>query len=620
MKRVLLVAAGALLFIGLLSLYVTLSVASDLRAVKETLDPSTTELEDEDVAEAETRLRDALSQLDGLPARMLRLVPVVGQNLGSLREVVSASIPTLQAGLELKDALDELDNAELVIDGRIRLGQLERLRDPVAFQVLTLRDLAKALQERRNGWLAPPLWDAFDSFGRRSSELLEDAEDIERFLGIADEMLGADGRRTYLVLLINNAELRGAGGLLSGVGTIHLRDGRLRLGEFSSVHDLRDKPPQTVPAPAGYERRFGVYKANTTLWLNATFSPDLPDVALVASRLYELKTGTASDGVLTIDPRGVTALLPEDATVEIPGSDVSVPAEDAARFIYSDAYEEFDDQVLRRDAILEFGRTAFALAIERGLGGEEGLRALADAMAGEHIRFSSFYENEESVLNGLGVTGELTPDPAVDKVHVTVQNFGGGNSQGTKLDYWARRRLTQRCLVRSDEDTPCETITELTNAAPEGLITYVAGKDGVLRSYLETYVPEEADIGSVEVNGEDREFRIEEQDDLRSVGIYLEIPRGESFEVRVTYDLPPAGDGFLLSVGPQPLAVDAELAVEMRLPDGWIERGPGEFDGNVVRFEGSLDRAISFEGLPDPRTGIPGMWQGIKRFWNRPLF
>lgn len=609
-----------MLFIVLLSAYVTLSVSSDLRAVKETLDSSTRELEAADVAEAEMRLRDALDRLDSPPARMLRFVPVIGQNVGSLKEVVAASIPTLEAGLGLNDAFRTLDSRGLVREGRIQLAELEMLREPVALQIATLRELTRSLSERRNGWLVPPLWDALDSLGRRSEELLADAEGIEKFLQVGDAILGGKSPRTYLVLLINNSELRGAGGILSGVGTIELRNGRLRLGGFTSVHDLRDRPPQPVPAPPAYERRFATYKANTTLWLNATFSPDVPETALVASRLYELKTGVESDGVLTIDPRGVAALLPEDATIDLPETGVSVAARDAARFIYSDAYEIFDDQLVRRDAILEFGRAAFSLAIERGLGGEEGLLSLATAFGSEHIRFSSFDTEEESALAALGVTGELAPEPGVNKVQMTVQNFGGGNGQGTKLDFWARRRSTQRCFVRTDEDTVCETETRLANEAPDDLISYVAGRDGVLRSYLETYLPGDADVDSVEVNGDDHRFRIEEHDGLQAVGIYIEVPRGEAFEVRVSYSLPPAGDGFLLAVEPQPLTSDAMLEVEIRLPSGWVELGPGELDGNILRFDGPLDRSLLFEGRPDPRSGIPALWQAVKNFWNRPLF
>lgn len=620
MKRVLLGVLGAFLLIAAMSIYVTLSVASDLRAVKETLESDTRELDEVAVAEAETRLRDAASQLGSLPARMLRFVPVIGQNLSSLRDVVGASIPTLRAGLDLKDALDEVDDDGLVDEGRIRLGQLDRMRDPVAFQALTLRDLTRALVERRNGWLAPPLWDAFDSFGRRSRQLLEDAQDIDRFLGVADEILGADGRRTYLVLLMNNAELRGAGGILAGVGALHLDNGRLRLGAFSSVHDLRDKPPREVPAPAEYERRFGVYKANTTLWLNTTFSPDFPDVALVAARLYELKTGTESDGVLVIDPRGVTALLPEDATVDIPGTDVSVEAEAAARFIYSDAYEVFDDQIRRRDAILEFGREAFSLAIEHGLGGEEGLLSLAEAMSGGHIRFTSFHDDEAAVLSSLGVTGELEPEPGTNKVLVTVQNFGGGNSQGTKLDYWARRSIAQSCSIQTEQRTTCRTITRLTNEAPQGLTRYVAGRDGTLRSYFETYLPASAEIEQVALDDDDVEFRVEEQAGLSAVGLYLEVPRGSSKEVEVVYSLPANDDGFKLSVAPQPLARDAELTVDLQLPSNWVSEGAGTLDGDTLRFEARLDQAYLFSAEPDPRTGIAGLWSSFKRFWSRPIF
>lgn len=619
MKRYLLAAGGALLFIALLSAYVVLSVASDLRAVKATLDSDTRSLEASDVAEAEARLLSARDRLEGLPARMLRFVPVVGQNIGSLRDVVAASIPTLQAGLGLNEALEELDRSGLVDDGRIDIGAIRRLEEPVSIQVATLLQLDETITQRRNGWLVPPLWDAMDSLSERTGELLDDARGVSDLLGVADELLGADSPRRYLVLLINNAELRGAGGILSGVGHLTLRNGKLRLGEFTSVHSLRDQPPEPVEVPEDFER-FKTYKAHTTLWLNTTFSPDASDVAVVASRLYEKKTGIETDGAVTIDPRGVEALLPPDTEIPFPNTDVVLAKEATADFIYSDAYRMFSDQPTRRRAILDLGKVAFEEAIGAGLGGEEGLRALSGALAGEHIRFDSFRPKEHEILAELEVTGDLASEAGSAPLMVTTQNFGGGNGQGSKLDFWARRTIEQTCIVSGGTDPRCTTRISIKNTAPDDLNVYVAGRDGTIRNYLEAYVPAAAEVESVRLDGEAAEFRREEQGEMSAVGLYIEVPREERREVEIAYSIP-GGDGpFQLSVMPQPLARDARVKVEISMPGSWVASGAGEEIDGVLTFEGALDRTLDFAVMPDPRTGISGIWSSLKNFWNEPLF
>jgi hypothetical protein len=43
----------------------------------------------------------------------------------------------------------------------------------------------------------------------------------------APDLLGASGRRTYLILAQNNYELRPTGGFISGVGVLEVEDGRI---------------------------------------------------------------------------------------------------------------------------------------------------------------------------------------------------------------------------------------------------------------------------------------------------------------------------------------------------------------------------------------------------------
>jgi hypothetical protein len=619
--RPLLNALGALLFIIILSLAVTITVASDLRVVKGILNQDTRELDVGEVEGVQARLQRTRDRLDSLPARMLRFVPVIGQNLAGLRNVVDASIPTLQAGLDLNDAIAKIEARGLVEDGRINIDALERLRKPIEVQALTMSALVDRVRQERDGWLAPSLWDSFDELHRRAKGLQQNAQDVADLLGISEDLLGGNGLRRYLVVLVNNSELRGAGGLLSGVGTLEVNEGRLQFGKFSSVHDLRDDPPVPVKAPPEFERRYGVFDADKTLWLNTTYSPDVPDVALVASRLFRLKTGITTDGAIVIDPRGIAALLPGEEKLELPGTRVSVPTEEIADFIYSDAYETFTDQVERRDAILTLGRAAFGRLLTKGLGGKEALVDLATAFGEEHIRFISFDPREQEVLNRVGISGELRlEDEDAMGLLVAAQNLGGGNGQGTKLDFWARRSISHTCALDPDEKMVCATATTIENNAPPGLITYVRGRDGVLRSYLETYLPEDAELSSVSIDGGPAEFRSEEQAGRISVAVFVKVPRTEKRRVRLQYELPAPDSHLTWVVDPQPLTHNARLRVRLELPRQWVSGGAGDVEDGVIEFDGELRHTLRFDASPDPRSGISALWRGVLDFLHDPLF
>ena len=600
------VIGGLVALIVLLSLYVYVTAGRNLLAARQALDLSVQEVDESSVIEAETHLIEASRQLRSLPARLLGFVPVARQNLRSLRVASDAAVPTVSAAIDLQRTFAALEEQGLVRSERVDVALLERLRGPVAAEAEALENLVRELDGTLGGWLLPPVWERLYALRQNASDLLDGVRDAERILANSGALLGAEEPRNYLVLLVNNAELRGAGGVLTGVGTVQLNDGKLSLGRFRSVHALRERPPEKVPAPPEFVRRFGIYKADTTLWLNATFSPDFPDVALVASRLYEETTGVATDGALMIDPRGLAAMVDPDSSFEVPRLDRQVTGKEIAAFTYSDVYESFDNQVARRAALLKLGEDVFKSFISDPLVGRERFAAIGAAVTGGHIRMQSFGSDEAAVLDEVGLSGTLEPPGDAHVVRVTQQNFGSANGEGTKLDYWTERRVDQACSVSPDRAL-CHTSLRLDNDIPEGLPTYVAGSPyGVLRSYVEIYLPGDSEVEAVESNGEPAEFRTEGQAGYQVVSVYYQLDPLEVGELRIRYSLP-VEDSFHLRLEPQPLASDATLDVAVVAPDGWTVQGSGQ----ALDLEQPWDRAIEVEVAPDPRSGLSALWKRL---------
>jgi hypothetical protein len=617
-RRLLLGFVAALLMLVGLSLYVSLPVARELAAARAVLSRSMGDVGREDIAVAKRHLVEANRHLSGTAPALLRLVPVVRQNIGAIDDVVDAAIPVLTDAERLTRTLEAMANRDLVTDGRVRLELIEELEKPLGDQARSLSQLSATLEQSESGWLLPPLWDSVAAMGARVDQLHASAKTSARLVEVVGPIFGADEPRRYLVILINNAELRGTGGILSGLGTLEANDGALELGDFNYFGDLVDDPPRRVPAPEDFEARFSRYFANSTEWVNVTASPDVPDVALVASRLYELKTGIETDGAIVIDPRGIAALMPADAELAAPRGLGTLSKEELPRFIYSDSYALIDDQDQRRNAVLKVGSAAFDEAIKSGLGSRQALADAADAVGGEHIRVVSFERAEQQALNDAGISGELTPDTN-DSVFITVQNLGAD-----KLDYWMHRSVAHACDVASSALARCFTEVELTNNAPTGLPPYVVQPKPVYalyRGFVEVYVPKAATLTAVELNGKAAQFYEEHEESRTALGMYFSTRRGETSTVTVGYELP-LDDPYSLTVTPQPLTSDASLRVRIAGADGWLIEGPGTItrDGASLEYSGKLASTHEWRSFKDDRRGLPAIWNSLKRFWSEPVF
>jgi hypothetical protein len=620
-KRVLLISGSVLLVLLLLSLFVVGNVARHLLAARSTLEGSLEGIDRGEVMDAREHLEAAASDLDGIVAETLGLIPIVGSNLDAVEQVTDNAIPVLDSALDLQDAVDDLDEEGPVEGGRVRVEAVEALAEPLDSEVENLGRFAEALAEARSGALAPPLWDAIERLRRRVVDLHEDAIAADRAVEASSALLGSDEKRTYVLLLLNNAELRGGGGIVAGLGSLTIDDGRVKLGELYTREQLDQDPRLEVPAPAEYEKRFGHYGANSTLWYNTVMTPHFPDAALVAARLFAEQKGIEADGVLGVDPRGLAALTPPGQEVEVPGRDYTLSSDEIADWIFSDAYEDFESQRTRRAAILEVGRRAIESGLQEGFGGREGLDRMGEAFAGQHLRFVSFDPDEESVLEEAGVAGALGPETR-DTVLVTVHNFGGGGHFGSKLDFWTDRSIRHGCIVEGDGVAECATAVTFDNTVPDGLSRYAAGRPyGVLRNYSEVYIPGNAKLQEVKLDGETFDYRPEEQGDLLSIAVYVEIPQGEQATIEVAYTLPAGEENYSLTMIPQPLTNDATVDLKLRVPNDWTVVGAGDdSDNGEVEWETTLDRTIEVYAFPDGRTGIPGLWEGVKDFWHDPLF
>lgn len=574
---------------------------------------------------AEDLARHAQSLLRQPGPVLSQALPVVGRSTRAARTVAESAVATISSA---RSAATVLDERRLVRDGGVDLaavGELNSVLDAAA-QAMgpPLQRLAELDPALLPGPVARGVLDAQDRLlGADAS-----AARAAALTGALPGLLGQERPRTVLVVLQNNAELRGTGGLISTFTVGVAEQGRLVLEPFRDVVEVADPPGevQRVPAPTEFTEQYGAFLADTTLWRNANMSPDVPSSSAVLAAVASRSLGRDVDVVLSLDVRAMAQIAAALGSVELPDGTM-LTADELAEELYVTSYEglEFSGKERRREL-----RAAADVALRRVLGGEAApaalVRRLADAVAGRHLTLWSADPEEQAALVAAGAAGAVDAED-VDLSMMTVHNLGGpghlqggGPGEGNKLDYYVRRRIDVQAVVGSDGTAEVTQRLELENTAPEGLGIYVAGftAPGRVSELVSMYAGADAEILSLTRDGAPEAGSVSDELGATVVRGVTQLDRGQSTVWELRYRIPLEGRSYRLRVVPQPLARDAEMAVTVTGAAGvdLETRQTGRWGRGGAAVDGPLDevRDVHVRVAP-PRSSLADR---IRDFWSSP--
>ena len=497
-------------------------------------------------AEAKGHLDAANANLDEPWARVAAVVPVAAHYQRAVGDMSHSGADALGV---VSEALEEINLDRLrPADGRFDLEALVALDAPLTRVRDALVDLRATADDSRSVWLVDRATYELDDFAESVDEHLPSIDDALHAIRLAPEMLGADGRRTYLLVFTTPSESRGLGGFVGSYGELQVDDGTLTLGEFGRAQDL-DPRIQAAGArvndhDAFLEQygRFGYDADGTGTGLvgnsslrNLAMTPDYPTVAEIAADLYLQTTGSPVDGVIAMDPEVVTQLLRYTGPVFIPSLGREVSADEALPFLLRDQYivDVPDDQ--RADGLAEAATSAFTGLI----GGQlpdpiELARDLAPLTGERRLLVWSAHPDEQEMIETVGISGEIPPLAGADGWAFTVANAGG-----SKIDtFLTRRARTSSSTDPATSGATSRTVSiELENAAPaEGLPRYVIGNrsgqpDGTSSLWLSIYSP--LGMDRLTVDGSEVAFEVGTEGDWNVYRVRVDIPSMSTATIEV---------------------------------------------------------------------------------------
>jgi hypothetical protein len=608
---------------ALWTLVVLLSVRSDLQRARSTLesvragDVATDQVASR-LAAAEAQLRTAHGRL-GQPGPVLfAKLPLVGRTPDAVARSTSATLAVTDGLHEVVVAATE--PRSLVQDGAFDTAQLARVSVALDQAAARSRGPLERLSHVKRGLTPGPVHDAAGTAQRELRGLDETFTQTADALTALSGLVGANGPRTVLVVMENNAEQRGTGGIVSVFAVATTSGGRLQLGTFADVDGVAAKPgvgagPVRVDAPDDFRALWGPYLADTTLWKNVNMSADVPTSSAVLANVAQASTGVRPDAVLWLDVRTIAAIIGGAGDVTLDDGTV-LTEQNTVQALLADAYASAGNDLVSQGLREQRLRGAADAVVHRLLDGAPDLVTLApklsDAARARHLAVWSAVPSEQAAWEAAGLAGAVRAGTG-DLVAMSVNNLGGGDRQGNKLDLYARREQSVTAVVGGSSAAVTRTAT-LRNTAPQGLPSYVAGggTPGQTNNLVTFALPRGATDVVLTRQGAVVAATPQPEGDHLVLTDVVSLPAGTETSWRLAYRLPVADGAYDLTVVPQPGAVDGPLTLDLHGAKGF------DLAGSLRRTE-QVPVAETIETTAHHR----GFWRrlggGLHDFWTEPV-
>jgi hypothetical protein len=425
-------------------------------------------------------------------------LPWIGPQLHALATITTTLDDLTRTGLTpLLNVAADLDvSAFAPRDGAVDLAPLISLQAPAVTAADAAETAAESLADLDPailvGALRPPVAEA--------TSLLEEVStaigSLARATELVPAMLGADGAREYLVLLQNNAEWRSLGGISGSVILVATDTGRITLADAASARELTDSRGSDVISVLSDDVR-GIYGDDPASYMhNVTQVPDFAVSGALARDIWADRRGAEVDGVLAIDPVGLSYILRATGPVTLATGE-QLTADNAVQLLLNDVYLRYPGGA-EQDAFFAQATEAVFGALTAGAVEPTALiEALVQAGDENRLLIWNADANEQSILAGTTLAGGLP----VTNEDATRFGVFVNDGTGSKMDYYAHldtalgwcggdsvgaARAALSVTVRSE--APLD--------AADSLPGYILGGDiaelppGITRTFTYVYLPQ----------------------------------------------------------------------------------------------------------------------------------
>ncbi|MFA6131209.1 MAG: DUF4012 domain-containing protein [Patescibacteria group bacterium] len=485
----------------------------------------------------------------------MRPIPWLGDQIKGVQILLTTAVDTMHvledSGALAQDLYHVILDAQIISDTGVLETDLVFEDIPDETKADLLRTLKRALPDlvnmrtkiriaqKRLGVLAnldvhPTLMEGAKKMGEILTMMQEGIDFLVPLSSTVGELAGVDSDHQWLVLFLNNTELRPGGGFIGVYGILTTRDGSVlnfTTADSYSIDKLVEGDPDwdLVP-PKPFSEFMGL---DHWYFRDSNWSPDFPTASEQVVSIFRQEFSVAGEPVPQID--GVIGFTPDLAEdlLEILGP-VTV---DGLTFTHDNvtelleyqvefAYAETGTPVEERKEIVSDLTDA---VVEKVLSEDlnfwfKALELFEEKINEKHIALYSFDEETEQAFVDYGWAGNIEPHLGDDVLMLVDANIAA-----LKTDPVVDRTIEYS--ISPDDEGYLGTVT----------ITYdhtgtYTDTTGLYRTFLRIYVPEGSEYLSYD--GDIFGIEVEEDLDMLSIGGYVEVVPGDTASAVLTYRLP----------------------------------------------------------------------------------
>lgn len=530
--------------------------------------------------------------------RATEVVPIVGPNLVAFREATSMIDDVAREALPPLAEVAQTFTVDSLLpkDAAFDLQIFESASPLIAESSRALNAAGAMAEDIDTTNTVEQIGTAVDQVKALVGEARDAVNGLDKAARLLPPMLGADEPRSYLLLSLNNSELRAAGGIPGAVAVVNADQGHISLGTLSSAGALGEYDSAPVSLSESESTLFNPTMG--TYLQNVTATPDFARSGELAQGMWQQSTGQTVDGVISLDPVATGYLLAATGPIDA-GAGITLDSQNAAQFLLSTVYATFDEQAAQDLFFANVTGKVFS-AITTGAAEPAALvGALTRSTEESRLRVWSSREDEQVELSGLPIAGEA-PMSTNDKTAFGVYL---NDSTGGKMDYYLRSSVgIASAVCRNDGRPNFEVKVQLGSTAPADAATslpdYVTAEGifgvtpGNIATNVFVYAPKGSVPYSVTIDGQEYSFVAAENSENSVAGVNVELTPGQSSTVSMKF-VGLAGAAQAVTLQHTPMASPVETSLDNYLDCNDIAPAPTDDDVEQTEAFGDLQERFS---------------------------
>ncbi|WP_438352899.1 DUF4012 domain-containing protein [Microbacterium sp. CJ88] len=263
--------------------------------------------------------------------RASELIPGAGPNLAAVR-VAATALHTL--GGEVVTPLAAVVTGGTAGEG-VDVAALTRAQAPLEAASTALGRVSADLAQLPTAALLPPLRDGVVKLGDTVTAADRLLAPLSRAATVLPGILGADGPKTILLMVQNNAELRTGGGISGTFAELHADHGVVTMTAQADSSQFPALSAPIAPVPDSLSVLYGDIAGRFVQ--DSTVSADFALTGRLAAAWWSSHTGTAPDAVLSIDPVVLQSLVAATGPIAL-ADGTQITADDLVQKLLIDPY------------------------------------------------------------------------------------------------------------------------------------------------------------------------------------------------------------------------------------------------------------------------------------------